>query len=77
MGATANLTASGNKWWGVKYLDDSAYVSAAPDQDGTAFTAAPSQADFEGMGFDFTSVWKWNSAGYPELQNVGCPATVR
>ena len=73
MGSTANLTASNNKWWGVKYLDDSAYVPGDPVtvQDGAAFAAAPAQADFESMGFDFTDVWKWNAAGYPELKNVG------
>ena len=73
MGSTANLTASNNKWWGVKYLDDSAYVPGDPVtvQDGAAFAAAPAQVDFESMGFDFTDVWKWNAAGYPELKNVG------
>ena len=73
MGSTANLTASNNKWWGVKYLDDSAYVPGDPVtvQDGAAFAAAPAQVDFEAMGFDFTDVWKWNAAGYPELKNVG------
>ena len=77
MGSTANLTASGNKWYGVEYINNGAYVPGDPatTQDGEAFAAAPTQADFGTMGFDFTSVWKWNSAGYPELQNVG--ATVR
>lgn len=77
LGATANLSASGNKWWGVKYLDEAPYLTQNTDQDGEAFAAAPTQADFEAMGYDFTSVWKWNSAGYPELRNAGCPETVK
>jgi len=77
MGSTANLTASGNKWYGVEYINNGAYVPANPatDQDGEAFTVAPTQTDFEAMGYDFTNTWKWNAAGYPELKNVG--ATVR
>lgn len=75
LGATSNLSASNNKWWGVKYLDDTDYVSGGTIQDGDAFTAAPTQADFEALGYNFTSVWKWNEAGYPELRNAG--ATVR
>ena len=77
LGSTDNLTVDGNKWWGVKYLDESAYVSGGTVQDGDAFAAAPTQSDFESMGYDFTNVWKWNVAGYPELMNAGCPDAVK
>ena len=77
LGATANLDGIDNKWWGVKYLDETAYVSGNTVQDGNAFAAAPTQADFEALGYNFSSVWKWNAAGYPELQNPGCPAQVK
>jgi len=77
LGSTDNLTVEANKWWGVKYLDDSAYVSGGTDQDGDIFATAPTQADFESMGYDFTNTWKWNPAGYPELKNVGCDPSVR
>ena len=77
LGATANLSGSGNKWWGVKYLDEAPYLSQNTDQDGEAFAAAPTQANFEAMGYDFTNTWKWNSAGYPELKNAGCADAVK
>lgn len=77
LGATSNLNASDNYWYGVTYINNGAYVSGATVQDGDAFAAAPSQTEFEAMGFDFTNVWKWNSAGYPELKNVGCPESVK
>jgi len=77
LGATANLSASGNKWWGVKYLDEAPYLTQHTDQDGEAFAAAPVQADFEAMGYDFTTIWKWNAAGYPELKGAGCTDAVK
>lgn len=77
LGATSNLSAENNKWWGVKYLDETDYVSGGTVQDGEAFAAAPSQADFEALGYDFADVWKWNAAGYPELRNAGCDETVK
>lgn len=77
LGATANLNGTGNKWWDVKYLDESAYVSAGTVQDGDAFTAAPKQSDFEALGYDFNTVWKWNAAGYPELQEAGCSSQTK
>ena len=77
LGSTDNLSVEANKWWGVKYLDDSAYVSGGTDQDGDTFATAPTQADFESMGYDFTNTWKWNPAGYPELKNAGCPDAVK
>ena len=68
-----NIACSGNKYWEISYEDGTAYVPAGNAQDGEAFTAEPVQADFEAMGYDFTTVWKWNTRnGAPELQKVGC-----
>lgn len=78
LGATNNLSAENCYWYGIKYLDESDYVSGNTLQDGTVFAKAPSQADFEAMGYDFTKVWKWNAAGaYPELAGAGCDASVK
>ena len=72
LGSVSNLTASGCKWWGVTYLDGVNYLPSTPDQDGSAFSSAPQKADFEQLGYDFNTVWNWNSAGYPELKSAGC-----
>ena len=78
LGSTADLTADNNYWYGVKYLDETDYVSDDTVQDGTAFAQAPTQADFEAMGYDFTNVWKWNAEkGYPELAAAGCAENVK
>lgn len=77
LGATSNLTASDNYWYGVTYINNGAYVTGSTVQDGDAFASAPTQANFESLGYDFTNVWKWNSAGYPELKNAGCPDSVK
>ena len=68
-----SVVCSGNKYWGISYTGGTAYVPVGNTQDGEAFVSAPAQADFEAMGYDFTTVWKWNTRnGAPELQNVGC-----
>ena len=77
LGATANLNGENNKWWNVKYLDETPYLTGSSVQDGDAFAAAPGQADFEALGYDFTNVWKWNSSGYPELRNAGCSNEIK
>ena len=73
---SGTVTSTNNKYWKITYLDmteNNAYVPAGNAQDGEAFASAPVQADFEAMGYDFTTVWKWNDRnGAPELQNVGC-----
>ena len=72
LGSTNNLSGENNKWFGVEYINNGAYVPGETAvQDGEAFAAAPTQADFEALGYDFTDVWKWNAAGYPELKNAG------
>lgn len=68
-----SVACSGNKYWDISYEDGAAYAPAGNTQDGEAFASAPVQADFEAMGYDFTTVWKWNTRnGAPELRNVGC-----
>ncbi len=56
-------------------------VTPVPDaagQDGGDAPATLTRAWFEGLGYDFTTVWKWDAvAGVPALQNVGCAATVK
>ena len=73
---SGTVTSTNNKYWKITYLDmteNNAYVPAGNTQDGEAFTVEPVQADFEAIGYDFTSVWKWNTRnGAPELQKVGC-----
>jgi hypothetical protein len=76
LGSTADLTASGNKWYGVTYINNGAYVSGNSVQDGDAFASAPTQSDFVSMGYDFENIWKWNDAGYPELKSAGCSESV-
>ena len=76
LGTLTNLSGSNNKWYGVTYINNGNYVSGGTVQDGDAFSSAPAQSDFETLGYDFTDVWKWNTAGYPELQKVGCEAQV-
>jgi hypothetical protein len=77
LGSTADLTASGNKWYGVTYINNGAYVSGNSVQDGDAFASAPTQSDFVSMGYDFENIWKWNDAGYPELKSAGAQSTVK
>ena len=73
---SGTVTSTNNKYWKITYLDmteNNAYVPAGNAQDGEAFAAEPVQADFEAIGYDFTSVWKWNTRnGAPKLQKVGC-----
>lgn len=78
LGSTSNLSADNNYWYGVKYLNETDYVSDETVQDGTAFAQAPTQSDFVAMGYDFTNVWKWNAEkGYPELAAAGCAENVK
>ncbi len=77
--ASANITATSNYRWEVIYADDSAYVPLASDpygQDGAE--EHPSQALFESLGYDFSSVWTWDATtNAPRLRSVGCTETVK
>ena len=79
LGSSANLDPSDNYWHGVKRLDETTdYVTDGTVQSGTQFAAAPAQAGFESLGFDFTNTWAWDAeAGHPVLKNVGCAENVR
>lgn len=73
--SNADITAGNNYRWGIKYAsDDSAYVPKSEDnfgQDGIEKNMK--QADFESLGYDFSTVWKWDdTTGAPMLAKVGC-----
>ena len=77
--ATNKIKASDNYRWNVTYsTEPSAYVPKDTDtygQDGTE--KQMTQADLTALGYDFTSVWKWDSeASAPVLRSVGCADSV-
>ena len=77
--ASENITATDNYRWGVTYsTEPSVYVPLTTDtygQDGTE--KQMTQADLTALGYDFTSVWKWDSAtSAPVLRSVGCADSV-
>ncbi len=77
--ASTNITASDNYRWNVTYsTEPSAYVPQTTDtygQDGTEKQLT--EADLTALGYDFTSVWKWDSAASaPVLRSVGCADSV-
>ena len=79
--ASSDITCSDNYRWQITYANNGADYTpiAGTDtygQDGTE--AEPTQELFEGLGYDFTSVWTWNSTtGAPELQNAGCDDSIK
>lgn len=77
--ASADITATENYRWNVLYADGTPYTPLAEDpygQDGVE--QEPSQTFFEGLGYDFTSVWEWDAAASaPKLQHVGCDETIK
>ena len=77
--ALADITATSNYRWNVSYADETPYVPLDVDtygQDGTE--QEPTQSLFEGLGYDFTSVWEWDAAASaPKLQNVGCDDSIK
>lgn len=77
--ASADITATENYRWNVLYADETPYTPLAEDpygQDGVE--QEPSQTFFEGLGYDFTSVWEWDTAASaPKLQHVGCDETIK
>lgn len=79
--ANADVVAAGNYRWNITYASNGApYTPIAGDdtygQDGVE--QEPSQAFFEGLGYDFTAVWEWDaSASSPKLRKVGCEDSVK
>lgn len=77
--ATADIVASSNYRWMVSYADTTPYQPKDPDtfgQDGTE--QQPTQALFESLGYDFSTVWVWDTAtSAPKLRKVGCDDNVK
>ena len=77
--ATTDITATDNYRWNITYADATPYVPQAEDtygQDGTE--QEPTQGLFEGLGYDFSSVWEWDAAtSAPKLKNVGCDDSIK
>ena len=77
--ASADITATSNYRWNITYADSTPYTPLAEDpygQDGTE--QEPSQGLFEGLGYDFSSVWEWDAAASaPKLKNVGCDDSIK
>ena len=79
--ASEDASCTGNyRWMVTNNAEGSAYTALAVDtygQDGIGFSAAPTQRDFEDMGFDFTETWEWNDVtGSPVLRHAGCDPSV-
>lgn len=75
---TQTVTCTDTRWWNISYEDGSGYTASGTSQDGETFQTTPVQADFEAMGFDFGTVWRWNeSSGAPELRDTGCSEDVK
>ncbi|MGN1212389.1 MAG: hypothetical protein ACI4TM_11945 [Candidatus Cryptobacteroides sp.] len=72
--ASADITATNNYRWGIKYSDDTDYRPLATDtygQDGIEKNMT--QSDFETLGYDFVDIWSWdNATSAPVLKKVGC-----
>lgn len=50
----------------------------ADQTDGADAPGTLDQAWFEGLGYDFTSVWEWDAAtSAPKLKNVGCDDSIK
>ncbi len=78
--ASSDITATSNYRWNVTYADATPYVPMTAEdtygQDG--IEQEPSQSLFEGLGYDFSSVWEWDAAtSAPKLQNVGCDDSIK
>lgn len=72
----SQITSTNNYRYNITYSDGSAFVPLNPDarnQDGAAMTSENfTQSWFEALGYDFTDVWKWDSAkNIPVLKNAG------
>jgi hypothetical protein len=81
VGSTSSLTLSNNYRKHLLASDGTAFTATdagADEQDGADAPADFTQAWFESLGYNFTSVWAWDATNSrPVLSNVGCADAVK
>ncbi|MDH6309549.1 hypothetical protein M2451_001915 [Dysgonomonas sp. PFB1-18] len=79
--ANGGGTNANNYSSGVLYYEGGVASGYTPDNDAAGLDGAPktsaelTQAFYQSLGFDFTTIWKWD-AGKPVLRNVGYNGTI-